>query len=353
MFFGGSKIFLEKVFSKFGYQDIKSFFKELGILFYTECKNNQGKVFPITDKAENIHKVLLEELRLLDIEVVTDAKVENVEKRGNLFKVSYVTNSGGRHIFSKLLLLSLGGKSYSQLGTKGEGYKFAKHFGHQIVTPVPSGVPLKSKNPLSFKIDGLTLDVEISLENEQKKEETFKGELMFTKYGLSGPAALSISRIVSVLINRHKKRCVEIKVDFCPGIDVAQHLKNIWDTRNNIKVIKSLYGLVSAEFAKAFLEAIWIDPKIEASQLNKDEKKRILKKLKVFTLEINGTLGWERAKFTAGGVATKGVDPDTLKSKFIDNLYFSGEILDVDGAVGGYNLSWAWSSGAVAGGVKT
>jgi predicted Rossmann fold flavoprotein len=347
------------ILEKFGYQDIINFFDDLGVRLYVEQKTDIGKLFPTTDQAKTITGVLEEELKLLGVDVHLLTQVEDIVKRTKdefVIKTTQLDQSGkelNKEIYtSKRLILSAGGKTYPALGSNGSGYSLAESFGHRIITPVPSALPLVSKNPLSHFLQGMKLEAEVTSIINGKRIKTRSDDVMFTQYGLSGPAILNISREISIHINREEKSGVEVEINFLPGMnrdEIKIELEKRWSNRPELSLDKSLYGLFPNKFAETFPRAIGLDQNKKVKELNKSEKERLVDALSAFSVRIEGTRGWNEAEFTAGGVDTKDVDPETLESKLIPGLFFCGEILDVDGDVGGFNLSWAWSSGNVAG----
>lgn len=345
--------------SKFGYTEILKFFGDLGVKLYVEQKTDIGKLFPTTDQAKTITAVLEEELKLLGIEVHLLTQVENIVKRSEnefILKTTTLDQSGKEmrmEMFTcKKLILSAGGKTYPALGSNGSGYDLAESFGHKIITPVPSALPLVSKNPLSHFLQGMKLEAEVTSIINGKRIKTRTDDVMFTQYGLSGPAILNISREISIHINREEKSGVEVEINFFPGKtkeEIKEELQIRWDHRPELQLDKSLYGLFPNKFAEVFPRAVGLNPTKKVKSLSGSEKNQLIDALGSFVVKIDGTRGWNEAEFTAGGVDTKDIDEDTLESKLVADLFFCGEILDVDGDVGGFNLSWAWSSGNIAG----
>jgi len=356
--------FPNKALTKFGYQDILDFFDDLGVNFYVEQKTDIGKLFPTTDQAKTITGVLEEELRLLGVEVHLLTQVEKITKARNpkiedrkkeefiieTLKLDQAGHPLSQETFTaEKIILSAGGKTYPALGSNGSGYSIAESFGHKIIEPVPSALPLVSKNPLSHFLQGMKLEAEVTSIINGKRIKTRTDDVMFTQYGLSGPAILNISREISIHFNREQKSGVEVEINFLPGKNIRSELEKRWKNRPELKLEKSLYGLFPNKFAEALPRAIQLDHTKAVKDLSAEETHRLIESLSAFKIKIDGTRSWNEAEFTAGGVDTRDVNPDTLESKLTPGLFFCGEILDVDGDVGGFNLSWAWSSGNVAG----
>ncbi|MFS8130409.1 MAG: aminoacetone oxidase family FAD-binding enzyme, partial [Candidatus Dojkabacteria bacterium] len=215
-----------------------------------------------------------------------------------------------------------------------------------------SALPLVSKNPLSHELQGVKMEIEVTSIINGKEIKTRTDDVMFTQYGFSGPAILNISREISIHINREEKSGVEIKLNFFPGktqAQVTEFLNKRWAKRPDQALEKSLFGIFPNKIPAALLKVINLNKDTAVSELTKSQKDSLIELLTNFRADISATRGWNEAEFTAGGIDTTEIDNQTLESKKIKGLYFCGEILDVDGDVGGFNLSWAWSSGFVAG----
>lgn len=366
-YYGASKEFVRTVIDQFGYEEIVSFFSDLGAELYLERKTTIGKLFPITNQANTITEMLIDELARNNIEIFLQTEVVHVEKTKDGFivqtkyiplrtEIDYERTDKLSEMHSKALILSAGGMSYPTLGSNGSGYNIAEDLGHSIVDPVPAALPIESKNELSHYLQGQKLDVEVTTIIEGKEIKTSIDEVMFTKYGFSGPAILNVSREISVQLNRLRKGNVKVRLNFFPEKsrkEAENFLKERWKKRPTQMLEKSLFGLFPNKVVMAFVDVAHIDPYIEVSKLTKKQMNDLLDVLTNFEAPIHATKGWNEAEFTAGGVDTDEINPNTMQSNLIKNLYFAGEIVNVDGDVGGFNLSWAWSSGFVAGRLKT
>ncbi len=369
-YYGASKSFISSIFSQFGYIDIVHFFSELGVEVYTERKTDIGKVFPVTDQAKTITAVLENELKILDIKVFLNTEVTSIEK-GDLFNIKTrgvelterqkkeygeISDNTPKEFSSKYLILSAGGKTYPALGSNGSGYDLAMKFGHKIVEVVPSALPLVLSKNIFKGISGLKMDIEVTSVIGGAEIKKSSDDVMFTDYGLSGPAILNISREISIELNRSnstKKKC-EIKLNFFPGKSIEE-VKNIlndrWLRRPNLTLSKSLIGIFPNRICEFLGTYIGYGDEI-VNDLSVTQKEKIFTVLTSLLVEVSETRSWNEAEFTAGGIDTNDVKEQTLESKLIPGLYLAGEILDVDGDVGGFNLSWAWASGYVAGKLK-
>lgn len=357
-YYGASTEFIDSVFKQFGYIDIVNFFNDLGIELYVERKTNIGKLFPVTDQAKTVTTLLEDELQRLGIKVFLNHEVKRVNVQDSVFKISVQQLEQEKPVGSqkeysaKYVIISAGGKTYPALGSNGSGYELAKSLGHTIIQPVPSALPLVGKNPLSQEANGIKMEIEVTSVIEGKKVKTTTNDVMFTQYGLSGPAILNISREISIYIHRKRGKSAFVLLNFFPEKsreEVLRLLQTRWEKRPDQTLELSLNGIFAPKFPPIFLKAIGINKDKNVRDLQQQEIERLVKNLTEYSVEITDTRGWNEAEFTAGGVDSNEVYDGTLQSKRMQNLYFCGEILDVDGDVGGFNLSWAWCSGFVAG----
>lgn len=357
-YYGAPNEFIKSVFDKFGYKNIVQFFNDLGIELYVERKTDIGKLFPITDSAKTVTALLEDELKRLGVDVYLNTEVVIINNREKFElsanKIDPDTNKviGSESFESDYLIISAGGRTYPALGSNGSGYSLAERFGHKVIEPVPSALPLVSKNPLAQALQGVKMEIEVTSIIEGKEIKTRSDDVMLTQYGLSGPAILNISREISIHINRLHKDNVQVKLNFFPGKskeDVKNYLEERWNKRPDQTLEYSLFGIFPNKIPAAILKVAGVNKDKIARDLNSDEKEKILNILTNYIVQVSATRGWNEAEFTAGGIDSAEIKEGTLESKKISNLYFCGEILDVDGDVGGFNLSWAWASGNVAG----
>ncbi len=327
----GARPLVRSIFSKFGKEDILNFFKRLGLQTYSDS----GRIFPVTNQSSSVLKVL--EIRLekqhIPIEVNFDASDIRGTEAG--FVISAKT---GKHISSRSIIMASGGKSYPSFGSDGSGYKLAEKFGHKIEAPVPSAVPVAVKDPLCHLLQGQKIFASVKALTGGRIIAEAKGELLFTKYGLSGTAILDISREISIEINRKHGGKVAVLADMVPFMSETDLREEISRRIQNFDIDVIAAGILPNKFGRA-LHAVF----------KTRDAAVIAQSLKSRRFEATGTRGWNEADFTAGGVSLDDIDPGTLESRLSKGLYFAGEVLDVDGARGGYNLAWAWASGNVAG----
>jgi predicted Rossmann fold flavoprotein len=323
---------VRSVFSKIGKNEILRFFRELGLMTYSQ----DGRVFPRTNQAASVLGVLEAELRRLSVPVETGFTCEGL----SFSRDRVVVESGtGKKITGKRAILTAGGKTYPALGSDGSGFQIAGNLGHRIIGPVPSAVPLVVKDSLCYLLQGQRIASTVTTIIAGHEIGQTKGDVLFTKYGLSGTAILDASGPISIAMNRFGKDDVSVSVDMVPFMDereLAHELARRKDS--NILPQEMLTGIVPNKLAVA-LKGLFGTGTAQSAA----------KSLKSRVFQVQGTRGWNEAEFTSGGIDTSEVETETLESKVRKGLYLAGEIIDVDGERGGYNLGWAWASGWVAG----
>jgi predicted Rossmann fold flavoprotein len=327
-----SRSLVRSIFEKFGKERILNLFKELGLETYSE----DGRIFPRTNQSSSVMKVLEIELARLSVPIELNFEVKNISYSEGMFTV---TSKGGKTLECEKLILASGGRSYPALGSDGSCYKMAANLGHKIIEPVPAAVSVVLKDRLCHLLQGQKITASVKAIINQKTACEAKGDLLFTNYGLSGTAILDVSEEISIAINRQKINDVLVSVDMVPFMDkdaltleISRRINNGWNTED------LLAGILPNKFHFAF----------EGKEICHDAQ-RISGAVKNRLFKVVETKRWNEADFTAGGVDIKYVRPGTLESTVVKGLYFAGEILDVCGKRGGYNLAWAWASGYLAG----
>ena len=336
--------FLYSAFDRFGPEDTMAFFEGLGVKLKTERGN---RVFPVSDRAADIVDALFFEMRRLGVEVRRDRAAGLAVRDGRLTAMN--TERGGRAGECKVLILATGGASYPRTGSTGDGYALARSAGHTIVPIRGSLVPLESGDPCCAKLQGLSLrNVELRVKNESGKT-VFReqGELLFTHFGLSGPLVLSASAHMD-----SGGASYAAAIDWKPALDVQTldaRLLRDFAARANQDCANALGGLVPRSAVPVMAQRAGIPLDAKVHDIRKDQRRSLLAALKGFTIPITGARPVEEAVVTSGGVAVGEVDPRTMESKQARGLFFAGELLDVDGYTGGFNLQIAWSTGFAAG----
>jgi predicted Rossmann fold flavoprotein len=335
---------VSSVLDRCGPEEIRKFFEGLGLRLRSE---ESGRVYPATNQAASVLKVLDIEVGRLGIGLETRFEVEKIVAGRGLFEVRA---ADGRQVEARTVILAGGGRSYPALGSNGSCYELAVSFGHRIVTPVPSAVPLVIKDRLCHLLQGLRLRARVVALIGGRPGLAAEGELLFTAYGLSGTAVLDVSEGVSIALNREGRKDVAVSVDLIPDLAeaelagaIAARLRSDWPERD------LLAGLLPEKLALVLPQLLGEAGPAGAARDPSARAGRLAAALKAREYRVEGTRSWNEAEFTSGGVDAREVKPGTLESKRRPGLYLAGEVLDVQGGRGGYNLAWAWASGFVAG----
>jgi hypothetical protein len=332
------------VLARCGRDEIRAFFEDLGLRLQTD---DAGRIYPATNQAASVLKVLEPEAGRRGIALDTQFDVNRIEPAAGLFRIVAVD---GRRIEAGAVVLTGGGKSYPALGSNGSGHRLAAALGHSIVTPVPSAVPLVVKVRMCHVLQGQRMRVRIESRVGGRTRQEAAGELLFAQYGLSGTAVLDVSESLSVAINRDGRRDASVVVDFLPFTSLkeaeqefSRRLAAGWRPKD----LGS--GLLPEKFSNFLPQLLREDAfEIESGDAA-GAGRRLAAALKAKEFPVQGTRGWNEAEFTSGGVDAREAKHRTLESKLRPGLYLAGEVLDVQGGRGGFNLAWAWSSGFVAG----
>ena len=343
---GEDPSFAWRVIQKFGVEDTITFFKELGI--YPRERN--GYLYPNSEQASSILDVLRLELGYLHVPIVCNEHVESIRFAKDNKMNKYLVKTKNNVYHASKVILATGGMAASVLGSDGSGYTIAKQLGHKIVTPVPALVQLKSKDRYFKKLAGIRVRAGIKLYVDGQESAGSSGELQLTDYGVSGIPVFEISRYASRALEEKKK--VDLKVDFLPEIEpsVLYQLIEERTYHNGYKNVEELFiGLLNKKLAYVIIKEANVDSTKLSVRIEKREINQLVNKIKNFRISIEEANSFQNAQVSAGGVSTKDVDNDTMESRINKGLYFAGELLDVDGTCGGYNLQWAWSSGYLAG----
>lgn len=347
----GNGRFLYSAFSEFSNEDIISFFENLGIKLKEE---DHGRMFPVTDKAQSVVDALLKELKRLNVEIRTNEPVQDVLYDDE--KVRGIKLISGETIQTSAVVIAVGGKSVPQTGSTGDGYAWAENAGHTITELFPTEVPVTSNEPFiqNKTLQGLSLrDVALSVLNPKGKPIiTHKMDMIFTHFGISGPAVLRCSQFVVKAMKKFKTNAVTVSIDAVPDTNEEQLFQTIvkdlkQDAKKAIKnVIK---GLLPERYLLFLLEKNEIDPLVTYDNLSNEKLRSFVRDCKQFQFKVHGTLSIEKAFVTGGGVSVKEIHPREMSSKLKNGLYFCGEILDIHGYTGGYNITSAFVTGRLAG----
>ncbi|PPD58234.1 aminoacetone oxidase family FAD-binding enzyme [Dehalogenimonas etheniformans] len=326
-----SRPLVDSIFQQFGKVEILGFFERLGLSLYSQ----EGRIFPRTNQAASVLRVLELELKRLSVPIKFNFDCHAIVTLPDGFNV---VSKSGETLKTRKLVVTGGGRTYPSFGSDGSIYELARQLGHSIEEPVPVVVPLVIKDPLCHQLQGQKIFASARSVINGEIGNEIQGELLFTKYGLSGTCILDVSEAISIAVARQGKTQVFVAIDMVPFMSensLKEQLERRWNRAPDAADV--LVGILPNKFGPAFHSLF--DQGVEAA----------VKSLKHRLFRVTATRGWNEAEFTAGGVLVNEVIEGTLESKLQKGLYFAGEVLDVNGQRGGYNLGWAWASGWVAG----
>ncbi|WP_099467635.1 BaiN/RdsA family NAD(P)/FAD-dependent oxidoreductase [Konateibacter massiliensis] len=317
-------------------------FREIGI--YTKDKN--GYVYPYSEQASSVLALLKSELERLNIEIRYEAEVKGIVKKGKQFQVNLKKEA----IFCDSVIIAAGSMAAPKTGSDGSGYELAKSLGHHIIKPLPALVQLRCSGNYFKSLAGIRCEAKLSLSIDGQITASDRGELQLTDYGISGIPTFQISRYAIRALD--KGREVTVLTDFMPDLSeeelnefIQKQIKHTQDKQ----IEELLIGLFNKKLVPVLLKQAGISEKATYRSLKEKECNALIELIKSFPVKVTAFNTFEQAQVCSGGVDTREVSKDTLESLKMPGIYFAGEILDVDGICGGYNLQWAWSSGYVAG----
>jgi len=344
--YGPAGRFLHNAFSRFFSTDLVAFLGELGVETASE---RGGRVFPVGNDAVQIVAALTDWVKGLNVALRTDQRVKRLLVEQD--HISAIETVGDRVYECDAVIVATGGASYPATGSTGDGYKLAESVGHTVIPIRTALVPLETASDIAPRLQGLSLrNAQATVLIDGKKEASLFGEMLFTHYGLSGPIILSLSKVVVDALSKKSK--VTISIDLKPALDdqkLDARLLRDFQTQGRSQFKSVLKGLLPKTMIPVCLDLTGISQDKLTSQISSEERQRLLRWLKDLRLDVTGHRSFDEAIVTAGGVNLKEVDPKTMQSKIVKGLYFAGEVLDIDGETGGYNLQAAFSTGWVAG----
>lgn len=340
---GKNPSFAWPVLKQFGFEDTLNFFLELGIY----PKEREGYFYPASGQASSVLDVLRMELSRLKVKIVTscDIKEMNKTKKGFLLQ----TNQGSFH--GNVCIIACGLKAFPKSGSDGSLFPYIEKFGHTFIDIVPALVQLKAKQSFFKSLAGIRSDILVELYVNQKLAAKDRGEVQLTEYGISGIPVFQVSRFAARALAENKN--TQAVLDFTPYLSMEELKKELnrrfYQNGTKKDCEEALIGLFPKKLIPVFLKECEIEIHKNAGLLTERELKKLADKIKYMHITITGTKGFEYAQVCAGGVNTEEINPETLESRLVPGLYFAGEVIDIDGICGGYNLQWAWASGYVAG----
>ena len=368
----GNGRFLYSAFQNFTNEDIINLLKKHNVKVKEERGN---RIFPVSDKSKDVLDAFYEELKNLNVKIYTNSTVNQIiVKDGSVTGVEYTFNNNKYTINADKVILATGGKSYPTTGSTGDGYEMAKRLGHTITEIKPSLIPIvanensaiekinlesyKNSKELCKSLQGLSLkNVKIQFEDIEKNKVIYDdfGEMLFTHFGISGPTILSSSAHIIRYKNINellKQGKIILKIDLKPALSNEKldlRILRDFEKEKNKLFRNSLDELLPQKLIDPVIHLSGINPNKKVNEISKKERMQLLKILKEFCITISGFRPVEEAIITAGGINIKEINPKTMESKLINNLYFAGEIIDVDAYTGGFNLQIAYSTGVTAG----
>lgn len=331
----GNPRFLYSAFNNYTNLDIVDFLEKEGLKTKTE---RGGRIFPVSDNAQDVLNTLLKRLKELNVKIITNCKVEKILVEDD--KVKGIETEDGKEILTEKIILATGGITYPVTGSTGDGYKIASNLGHTIETPEPALVPLNCKDDslrICKETQGLSLKniaIKVLAENHVIYEDF--GEMLFTHFGVSGPVILSASSILLRYKNvdeMFKQEKISLQIDLKPALDKEKldlRIRRDFEEYKNKQFKNSLDKLLPQKIITPFIEYTKINPEQKVNSITKEERKKIVDTLKCFELKLSGFGRKEEGIITAGGISTKEINPKTMESKKIKGLYFAGEVIDVD-----------------------
>lgn len=347
----GNGRFLYSAFHQFDNYDIINFFESNGVRLKEE---DHGRMFPVTDKSKTILEALMAKMAELGVTILTENPVTTVLYEDQAVKG--VVLEDGTEILASAVVLSTGGRAMPRTGSTGDGYKWAKKAGHTLKPLYPTEAPILSAEPFiaDKTLQGLSLrDVALSVLNKKEKAViTHQMDMIFTHFGVSGPAALRCSMFVHQTMQRDKTDVVTMTLDVLPNLSVGQLTQNFQQLIKNDgdKSLKNaLKGLVPERYLLFAFERLQLNEAQPLKQCTPEQVEHLIKFFKDFRFTVNGTQPLEKAFVTGGGIHTKEINPKTMESKLAKGLFFTGEIMDINGYTGGYNITAAFVTGRVAG----
>jgi hypothetical protein len=346
-FWGGRRTIVRNVLRAFPVADTIAFFHDMGVTLHEEPG---GKLFPDSNRARDVLNALLAALARCGASLVVPARVHRIAQHDNHFVIE--TSRGA--IVSRVAVLATGGQSLPKTGSDGAGYAFARELGHTIVSTTPALAPLLldagSATSIHADVSGVALDVEILIWIDNAIATRLAGALLWTHFGASGPVVLDASRHWARA--RLEQRAVRLTVNFFPGetfASVDAQWRDAAMERPRSSVRTRLAASMPESLATAILRALDLDAERPLAHLSRDDRRQLARMLVEWPLAVTDTRGYNFAEVTAGGVELTEIDPSTMQSRRCPGLFLVGEILDVDGRLGGFNFQWAWATGHVAG----
>jgi len=335
--------FAAEVLGRFGLEETVDFFNSIGLPFVEE---EGGRLYPASLQSSSVVSIFEYELLKRKVDVRLHRRIDGIKRSGGRFVLETAGNE--KHDFDSVILAP-GSCAFPAAGASRTGYELARSIKHRVYEPFPSILPLNIPLKILHRLQGIKIDCGVSVFNSGRELCRSRGEVLFTSYGISGPAALDVSRCVNEYAM--KGDITEIEIDLYPGYSedrMRDVLMSLWKDPEK-RLAFSLFGLMRKNMPEVILGIAGLDPQARVGDLDESSIERIIAAIKRLRIMPGEPRGFDEAVVAAGGVDVEEVNPHTMESKIMRGLYITGELLDIDGDSGGYNLQFAWSTGALAG----
>ncbi len=337
--------FLYSPLAQFGVEDTLRFFADHGMPTKVEAEK---RVFPVSDSAQSVWDVLVRYMQAGKVVVKTESEVAGLETADG--RIIGVNLKNGERLEAHAYILATGGKSRPETGSTGDGFRWLRKIGHAVSESQPSLVPLRVRETWAHQLSGLSFsDAKLSVFRDGKKQDSRRGKILFTHFGLSGPLALNMSRSISESL---PYGTVTVSVDLRPETNIGEldaELRAIFETQKNKQLKNSLDGFAPAALIPILIRLTGVSPEKPVHSVSRTERLALVRIMKGITLTVTGLLGTDKAIVTSGGVSLDEVDFKHMRSRLYPNLYLVGDVLDIDRPSGGYSLQLCWTTGFVAG----
>lgn len=336
--------FLYSSFYSYTNQDVIDFFEREGLATKVERGN---RVFPVSDRSSDVIRTLADAMKRRGVRVYLNRKVKKILQEEGVFHGILLED--GKTFAADTCIIATGGLSYPTTGSTGDGYRWAKDLGHKVTELAPGLVPFETEESWVKELQGLSLrNVNVVIADGKKQYYEEFGELLFTHFGVSGPTVISASSMVGSML---EKKPLTLTIDLKPALSEEQLDKRIlrdFEGQKNRQFKNALGGLLPSKMIPVIIELSEILPEKQVNAVSREERRQLVHLIKHLSMTLSGTRDFNEAIITRGGVSVREIDPGTMESKKIKNLYFAGEVLDLDAVTGGYNLQIAWSTGYMA-----